>query len=111
MAQPLHIDGVDRGTHLASSPWRIRQMCPDTLIGGHGSGHLTSAHLSTIGEHDLVYAAWCSGLCIWSASPAIVMCRHLRLLAVKVRLHGQFCLTHPINTRPINRLSPEKLAV
>ena len=26
-------------------------------------------------------------------------------------LYGQFCLTHPLDIRSINRLSPEKLAV
>src|SRR2546430_2116816 len=85
---------LDRGRHLASSPWRLRPMCPDTLIGGHGSGALTSAHLSTIRGHCIVYAAGCSRFCIWSDSPAIVMCRHLRPLAVYVRLYRQFCLTH-----------------
>lgn len=35
--------GLDQYSEHGSSPPMIKQMCPDTLIWGHGSGHRTSA--------------------------------------------------------------------
>jgi hypothetical protein len=40
-----------------ASPLRIGQMCPDTLIWGHCSGHLIRAQRATIRAHCIVCAA------------------------------------------------------
>ena len=41
------------------SPMRIRQICPDTLLWGHCSGHLTSARFFTIWEHYIASMVRC----------------------------------------------------
>jgi hypothetical protein len=54
------------GTH--TSPWRIRQMCPDLLIVDRCSGHLPNTYLFTIRAHDIVCTARCSRLSVRSAA-------------------------------------------